>query len=139
MKLKPLNTHPLRLVHYGKECPFFISTLSDSEILSRLERNESYVYWFQPPHSAKPSDLLPALCINNTFYTPSLRVMKALWRHVRLKKDFKNIERSHTGGFKLKIPTALWMEKKRTQLRFHVSFILLCFITILIDTICLSL
>ena len=48
-------------------------------------------------------------------------MMKAIWRHVRLSKGFKNIEAAHLGGLKLRIPSVLLAEKKRTQTRFNVS------------------
>ena len=49
-------------------------------------------------------------------------MMKAIWRHVRLRKGFENVERAPYGGLKLKIPVALLAEKHRTQSRFNVSF-----------------
>ena len=45
---------------------------------------------------------------------------QAIWRHVRLKKGFSNIEPLSQGGFKLKIPHELLAEKRRTQNRFQV-------------------
>ena len=54
----------------------------------------------------------------------SLRMMKAIWRHVRLRKGFDNVERSPYGGMKLKIPTSLLAEKLRTQSRFNVSSVM---------------
>jgi hypothetical protein len=51
-------------------------------------------------------------------------MMKAIWRHVRLRKGFNNIERAPYGGLKLKIPTLLLSEKLRTQSRFNVSLLL---------------
>lgn len=50
----------------------------------------------------------------------SLRMMKAIWRHIRLKKGFVNIEPLSQGGHKLKIPQLLLQEKRRTQQRFNV-------------------
>jgi hypothetical protein len=65
-------------------------------------------------------DQLPAIKVNDEFYTISLRMMKAIWRHVRLKKGFENVERAPYGGLKLKIPVTLLAEKLRTQSRFNV-------------------
>jgi hypothetical protein len=48
-------------------------------------------------------------------------MMKAIWRHIRLKKEFQNFEQSPYGGMKLRIPVELFNEKIRTQSRFHVS------------------
>lgn len=120
MKFKPIDTSSLKLIHCGKECPIPILTCTDTEILLFLERKENYVYWFQPGDSSDPSDQIPALKYGEEYYSLSLRTMKSVWRHVRLKKNFKNLERAHSGGYKLKIPVALWTEKKRTQFRFQV-------------------
>ena len=51
----------------------------------------------------------------------SLRMMKAVWRHVRLKKNFVNRETIPHVGVKLRIPEVLLIEKMRTQQRFNVS------------------
>lgn len=48
-------------------------------------------------------------------------MMKSIWRHVRLKKGFVNIESAQYGGMKLRIPQLLFAEKMRTQSRFNVS------------------
>ena len=126
-KLQCLHTAGLSLIQCGKEipCNVNIDILEKSEYLKLigfLEKNESYIYWFQPSTSKSIDDQTPALKIHDNFYFLSMRMMKAVWRHVRLKKNFKNIERAQSGGFKLKIPWALWIEKKRTQIRFHVQF-----------------
>lgn len=42
-------------------------------------------------------------------------------RNVRLRKGFVNRERAPFGGYKLRIPSLLFMEKMRTQSRFNVS------------------
>lgn len=55
MKLKQIDTANLKLIHCGKECPFSLS-LSDAEILRLLEKNEKYIYWFQPLDSTDPVD-----------------------------------------------------------------------------------
>ena len=61
------------------------------------------------------------LRIRGQYFRLSLRMMKSIWRHVRLKKGFVNVERAPYGGLKLKIPTLLLTEKMRTQSRFNVS------------------
>ena len=48
-------------------------------------------------------------------------MQKAIYRHIRLKKGFQNLE-SVDGIIKLKIPDVLLKEKLRTQSRFDVSF-----------------
>ncbi len=53
-------------------------------------------------------------------------MMKAVCRHVRLKKGFENVEVVPHVGKLLKIPKTLLLEKLRTQERFNVSKIILC-------------
>ena len=77
------------------------------EMMAHLERNERLVSWLQPLKGTV-YDQVPAIRVNDEFYTISLRMMKAIWRHVRLKKGFDNV--------------ALLAEKLRTQSRFNVRF-----------------
>ena len=97
MKFKTIDTSRLKLIHCGKEYPHSLLTSTDTEILLFLERKENYIYWFQPIDSDSPSDQIPALKYKGNYYSLSLRTMKSVWRHVRLKKGFKNIERAHSG------------------------------------------
>ena len=92
------------------------------EMMAHLERNEKLVSWLQPVKGTV-QDQMPAIRVKNEFYSISLRMMKAIWRHVRLKKGFENVERAPYGGLKLKIPVSLLAEKLRTQSRFNVSFL----------------
>ena len=64
-------------------------------------------------------DQFPAIFYKGDFWTLSLRMCKAIYRHIRLKKDFVNVEEVN-GIHKLRIPTVLMHEKKRTQERFEV-------------------
>lgn len=86
-----------------------------------LEKNERYVSWLQPVSKSRVEDQVPALHIGGEYYLLSLRMMKCIWRHVRLNKNFKNYENAAYGGKKLKIPMSLYIEKIRTQKRFSVS------------------
>ena len=97
------------------------------EMVPFLERNERLVSWLQPL-GGKVEDQVPAIRVNDAFYTISLRMMKAIWRHVRLRKGFENVERSPYGGLKLKIPVTLLAEKLRTQSRFNVSICFACLV-----------
>lgn len=65
-------------------------------------------------------DQYPVLRVDGKYCTMSLRMMKAVWRAVRLRKGFVNQERAPFGGFKLRIPSLLFSEKMRTQSRFNV-------------------
>jgi len=84
-----------------------------------LEYNEKIVSWIQPVNGCV-EDQIPALRINGEYYQLSLRMMKSIWRHVRLRKDFVNKESAPYGGVKLRIPSSLFHEKMRTQNRFKV-------------------
>ena len=66
-------------------------------------------------------DQIPVVRFHGAYYRLSLRMMKSVWRHIRLKKGFVNREAAPYGGFKLRIPRLLFLEKKRTQARFNVS------------------
>jgi hypothetical protein len=63
---------------------------------------------------------VPCILYRGKHYSLSLRMQKAIYRHVRLKKGFKN-EESVNGFQKLRIPDLLLKEKIRTQSRFDVS------------------
>ena len=102
------------------------------ELMCLLERNERIVSWLQPLKGGV-HDQIPAIKVGDSYYSISLRMMKAIWRHVRLRKGFENVERAPYGGFKLKIPTLLLAEKLRTQSRFNVSG---CGVVIMIAVCC---
>ena len=85
-----------------------------------LERNTKVVTWIKP-HGGSPQDQIPCILYKSKYYSLSLRMQKAIYRHVRLKKGFKN-EETVNGMRTLKIPDLLLKEKIRTQSRFDVSF-----------------
>jgi len=93
---------------------------SGKDMIWRLERNEAYISWLQPANG-QFEDMVPAIRIKDNFYTLSLRMMKAVWRHVRLKKGFENVEVVPHVGRLLRIPKTLLVEKLRTQERFNVG------------------
>ena len=117
--MRRIDVSQMDLVHYGRPWPFAVPPCNRS-MIAHLERNEGLVYWLQPRDDGVEAQL-PALRLKDGFYTLSLRMMKAIWRHVRLRKGFCNLERAQLGGFKLRIPAVLLMEKMRTQSRFNVS------------------
>ena len=120
--MKVLDTSNMTLIHRGEDWPFTQNPCS-KEMMRILERNERYISWFQP-NTDNVDDQQPALCIAGVYYMISLRMMKCIWRHVRLHKKFVNHETAVFGGKKLKIPKSLYLEKIRTQGRFNVSFFL---------------
>ena len=91
------------------------------QMIRHLERNEGLVTWVQPK-GGTVKDQFPVMRLaDGHYYTMSLRMMKAVWRSVRLKRGFVNVERAPFGGEKLRIPSLLFVEKMRTQCRFNVS------------------
>jgi len=120
--MKKIDTTGMILVHYGREWAYDAPPCSKS-MVSKLERNERLVFWLHPKEGTE-RDQVPALKLTDGFYSLSLRMMKAIWRHVRLKKGFHNLERAQMGGYKLRIPHMLLTEKIRTQSRFNVSSLL---------------
>jgi len=117
--MKVLNVDAMTLIHRGEDWPFQQNPCT-KEMMGLLEKNERYISWFQPNRSKNTDDQIPALYIQGVFYTLSLRMMKCIWRHVRLHKKFINHELSMYGTRKLKIPKTLYFEKIRTQRRFNV-------------------
>lgn len=132
-----------RVVWRGLPWPADAPPPSTKDMLSRLERNEALISWLEPlqlpPSGGRNGGMavragaddegerrlqsqFPAIQIGAQFYTISLRMMKAVWRHVRLRKGFVNREVVPHVGVRLRIPTLLLSEKIRTQQRFNVSF-----------------
>ena len=85
-----------------------------------LERNAKVVTWLTPKGSDETHEQIPCIMFKGKYFSLSLRMQKAIYRHVRLKKGFKN-EESVNGFPKLRIPDLLLKEKIRTQSRFDVS------------------
>jgi hypothetical protein len=135
MRAVDMSLH--RVVKVGVDWPFN-ATPNCKRMISQLERNESLVTWLEP-NSGGVAEQFPAIRVRDQYYTMSLRMMKvcqensifnsstrktrlqAVWRHVRLKKNFVNRETIPHVGVKLRIPEVLLVEKMRTQQRFNVS------------------
>lgn len=116
--MRLIDSRHMRVVHCGKRWTLPTDPCS-REMISVLERNESLISWLQPEGKGV-EEQIPCIQVGSSFCALSLRMMKAIWRHVRLKKGFNNKEPLSQGGFKLKIPQLLLREKLRTQLRFNV-------------------
>lgn len=92
------------------------------DMLHLLEQNEIFVTWICPKDQEQDVDQqLPVIRMNRIYYTISLRMMKIIWRHVKLAGSFVNRDISKDGRPRLRIPCKLFAEKKRTQDRFNVS------------------
>lgn len=116
--MKEMSLEGMALVHSGEEWCHARPPCC-KEMTGHLEHNEKIVSWLQPV-GGTVEDQVPVLRIQGGYYRLSLRMMKCIWRHVRLRKGFVNVERAPYGGMKLKIPTLLLTEKMRTQSRFNV-------------------
>jgi hypothetical protein len=117
--MKRLDLTNVCVVYTGEEWIHQLPPCS-KDMMPILEKNERLVSWLQP-NWGTVLDQLPAIKVRADYYGISLRMMKAIWRHVRLRKGFKNVEKAPYGGLKLKIPVTLLAEKLRTQSRFNVS------------------
>ena len=60
-------------------------------VVHLLERNEALVTWLQPRGGAV-EDQIPAINVKGQYRALSLRMQKSIWRHIRLKKGFVNLE-----------------------------------------------
>ena len=86
-----------------------------------LANNESVVTWLSPKDSHTDcTSHIPVILFKDKYWTLSLRMSKCIYRHIRLRKGFRNIQNVH-GVETLRIPQLLLNEKKRTQARFEVG------------------
>lgn len=91
-----------------------------STIMQIMEKNEAYIWWLQPVSGSLESQIA-SICINDKFYGLNLRLEKVIFRHIRLTKNFNNVELLEDGTKKLRIPVRLLREKLRTAFRSQVS------------------
>lgn len=85
-------------------------------LIESMERNESYIYWLKPKGGGV-EDQFASINVNGKFYLLNSKLEKAIFRNVRLTKDFRNYELLADGTKKLRIPTRLLREKIRTSVR----------------------
>ena len=95
------------------------------QAIGLLERNTKIVTWLMP-HGGTPQDQIPCILYKGKYFSLSLRMQKAIYRHVRLKRGFNN-EENVDGVRKLRIPDLLLKEKIRTQSR-SVPFLFFFFL-----------
>ena len=118
--MRLLKLDGMRVVHMGRAWPHPNIDPSTKEAIPLLERQEALVTWLQPIGGTL-EDQIPTIHVDGRgFYVLSLRSMKMIFRHVRLRKGFVNRERKAFGELRLRIPMCLLREKMRTQLRFNV-------------------
>ena len=85
------------------------------QAISLLERNTKVVTWLMPK-GGSARDQIPCILYKDRYFSLSLRMQKAIYRHIRLKKGFKN-EETVNGLSKLRIPDLLLKEKIPVGLR----------------------
>ena len=98
-----------------------------NSLLAHMERNESYVYWLQPKHGNMDNQEA-CICVDGQFYMLNGKLEKAIFRHVRLTRDFRNFERLVDGTCKLVIPRRLMQEKLRTSKRVRMCCVCVVFV-----------
>lgn len=115
--MKAIKVSEFEIIKCGVE---FITGLDArpgvEELLPHMERNENYVYWMLPKGGSTEQQQA-CICVNGTFYALNNKLEKAIFRNVRLTRDFKNYERMVDGTQKLVIPHRLFQEKLRTSNR----------------------
>jgi len=116
--MREVDLRGVSIVQVGAPWPHAQQPTS-REMLPFLERNEQFVSWLQPKHG-NVDDQVPSIKIEGKFFALSLRLQKALFRHVRLQSNFVNRERLPDGREKLRIPVTLLNDKRRTAARFSV-------------------
>lgn len=138
--MRQIDVTEMEVLCSGGEWEYDVSPCSKQAIVL-LERNERLVTWLKPVNGGIEQQVA-AIRYRSAFYTLSLRMMKAIYRHVRLYKvrwmnvreqgsavlsligrglgqGFKNVENVN-GMLKQCIPELLLREKIRTQSRFDV-------------------
>jgi hypothetical protein len=96
-----------------------LERISVHTLIELMQKNDRYVYWLQRKNSTFETQI-PAVSVNGQLYHPSFKLEKAIFRHIRLTRNFQNYELLEDGTKKLRIPLRLWLEKQRTSNKFLV-------------------
>jgi hypothetical protein len=115
--MRAIDATHMEIVSVGLAWRHAISPCS-KQAIHLLERNTKVVTWLMPK-GGQAQDQIPCILYKDKYFSLSLRMQKAIYRHIRLKKGFKN-EETVNGMQKLRIPDLLLKEKIRTQSRFDV-------------------
>ena len=113
--MKSLDVGDFIVVKAGKKYAM-PPPVQTAALMQGMERKESYVYWLQP-RGGGVADQFPSINVNGKFYHLNSKLEKAVFRSVRLTKDFRNYEFLEDGTMKLRIPVRLLKEKIRTSVR----------------------
>ena len=117
--MRKIDINQFRVIKAGIEHKSDVPVKLHS-IMSIMEKNESYIWWLQPTTGNLQSQVA-SICINEKFYALNLRLEKIIFRHIRLTKNFENVELLEDGTKKLRIPVRLLREKLRTAMRSQVN------------------
>ena len=102
--MKAINVSEFDIIKCGVE---FVTTAvarpGDEDLLPHMDGTESSVYWMQPKGGASEQQLA-CICVNCTYYSINSKLEKAIFRNVRLTRDFQNFEHLVDSTRKLVIP-----------------------------------
>ena len=117
--MKVIDIRNFSVVKVGQAC--VLPEPTDVQCLIKImQKNEKYVYWLQPKNRDFSSQI-PVVNVNGNYIQPSVKLEKAIFRHIRLTRNFQNFELLEDGRKKLRIPLRLLQEKQRTSNKFSVS------------------
>lgn len=114
-----MNPADFVLIRAGRAC-ILPPPLESGSLMANLERNESCIFWLQPK-GGRVEDQFASVNVNGKFYYLNSKMEKAVFRNVRLTKDFRNYEFLADGTKKLRIPLRLFREKIRTSVRLNTE------------------
>jgi hypothetical protein len=118
--MKIVDITAFNIVKPGIEFEIQSSTAKDdcsvAKLLPDMERNEGAVFWLEPKGGTVEQQEA-CICVNGVYYALNSKFEKAIFRNVRLTRDFRNYERLVDGKTKLVIPRRLFSEKLRTSRR----------------------
>jgi hypothetical protein len=87
-EMKSIDMTGMEVVLHGKPWEHPMSPCT-KQAIALLERNERLVTWIKPIDGTV-KDQVPCIKYKQKLYTLSLRMQKAIYRHVRLRKGFCN-------------------------------------------------
>jgi hypothetical protein len=87
---KTLDITDMDIVYRGQEWKY-PEDPSAKSMANMLKWNESLVTWLQPK-GGSVEDQIPAINVNGKYRGLSLRMQKSIWKHVRLRQGFVNLE-----------------------------------------------
>jgi hypothetical protein len=84
--MKLIDIRNFSVVKAGQHC--VLAEPADVQgLIKIMQKNENYVYWLQP-RDADFSCQIPALHVNGKYVHPSVKLEKAIFRHIRLTRNF---------------------------------------------------